>query len=319
MKSIPKYLLCLLSIIVLSSCDYRRETLDDITVWVKVKLDWTECGLSPNGASIYFYPSRKDLSSKYILTNETIDSTLLHRDYYHLIAFNETANDHYTIRYKGVENKNTMMAHTDTSAIFRGTHECPTKFAVGSIAEYEVTREMLTAQSAATLFINPCNALSRFKLNVRVQGLHNVNTNKSYATIDNFTEGIYLCDLRNSENNVTHALRYDSLKWDNDTVGVISANIECFGLSDNAEKHTLTLYLRLKDGSTYTTERSILSLITQDSSNRTISANVGFGDIDNPIIIVSDVIPTDPDDDKDSGFDADVDEWGDIINIDITI
>lgn len=332
-----KLLFFLLTGCTLAACDNRREIIEDDTVWTRIKLDWTQAEVTPNGATIWFFPTRADLSPTVLRTNNNMDSIKLRRDVYSILVFNDTEVDHDGIVFRNTERFETFEAYalpyTDNSkAVIKADDEVvaqlPGQLAIASTDRFEITRDMVGFDHRPLLELAPKSKLYTLKVTVRIKGLDNV-VSGSTGTLSGLSEGLLLAESQRTTGKVTHLFAFNGISYDQGSYqqGTISANFKLFGLPDggftrgNESRNKLKLFLKLRDGSTYTVERDVSGLINESTEGELkLDLLVGTGNEEseeNPIVKVPDVKPSDPD--AGSGFDADVNEWGDNIEIEVPL
>lgn len=323
--------------ILMSGCDDRREILEDNTVWVRVKLDWAQAGNPPNGVTVWFFPTRTDSKPIVLRTNSTMDSIKLRRDIYSVLVFNDTEKDHDGMAFRNTERYETFEAYAtpykdNNKVVVKADDEVvaqlPGDLTVASNDRFEVTWDMVGRDQRPLLQFAPKSKLYTLKVSVRIKGLDNVVAG-STGTLSGLAEGLLLARSQRSTQKVTHQFLFDKLRFDEGSYqqGTIYAHFQLFGLADgditrqDEKAHKLKLYLRLRDGSVYTVERDVSQLIKENTEG-TLELDLTVGSDkeetgENPIVKIPDVKPSDPD--AGSGFDADVSEWGDKVEIEIPL
>lgn len=327
------YLIGLL--LLLSGCDTRREILDDESVWVRVNLDWKNADARPNGATVWFFPHRADLKPVALRTHETTDSIRLRMDNYSVLVFNETEKDHGGMHFRGIDRYETFEAYSvpvlqrNTPVVVDGETlvSAPDPLLVDQQDNLDITMNMIHADQRPLLKFAPQPKLYTLQLSVYIHGLDNVLPTASSATLSGLSGGLLLTGGDYSPERVTQQFAFNRLAWDPGSYqkGTLYARFLLFGIDGMtvrqgvANNNKLKLYLKLRDGSTFTLERNVGDLISRGSgSELALELHVGLGTSDkDPIIVVPDVPDKDPG--ADSGFDADVDDWGDEVIIEIPV
>lgn len=307
-------------------CDTRRDILEDEGVWVRVNIDWTQAGMQPNGATVWFFPQdRSDLSPTVLRTHASLDSLRLRRGVYSVLVFNDTENDHSGMHFRGTDQYDTFEAYSEyitqrgniTMLAGEPLAVIPEPLATDHIDEFVVTTHPAVSAGRPEIKLTPLSRLYTLDFSVHIKGLDNVVVSSSYATISGMSGGMFLVSHERNDERITHRFGFDSRVWDSGSYknGKLYSSFSLFGVSGKWTRAELnsyvTLYLKLRDGSNFTVNRDVSQLIRQGSTIKLeLNLDMGMGDTEqDPEIIVPDV--PDPNPGSGSGFDADVEDWGD--------
>lgn len=316
----------------LAACDNRREIVEEESIWVRVNLDWTQANISPQSATVYFFP--KDGGKRVITlhTNQAVDSVKLCHGSYSILAFSESENTQDGIRFRGMERYETFEAYAAPMPVNKGGKAdeetmamIPGKLAATHLDDLTITWPMIARDQRPTLKLTPQTMLYSTKVIVHVEGFNNIIPSESVASLSGLAAGVSLIEELRSTETVTHQfpLTSDKESSPGNRIGCLETEFPCFGLpggqiSRATGKNILKLKLKRTDGKYFYTERDVSGFITTGSGGiLTLIIEVGTGSDDNPVVVVPDNVPIDPG--SGSGFDVNVDEWGDKTVIEIPV
>ncbi|MDR1884389.1 MAG: DUF5119 domain-containing protein [Prevotella sp.] len=308
-----------------SGCDTRREIFEDQSIWVRVRLNWTPADIVPEGTSIYFYPHEQGRQPVVLLTNDMLDSIRLPKGNYSVLAFNETVNGHDHISFRGTDKYDTFEAYASTPVTFSGRYAkssgapavaVPDILAAAHLDRFDVTREMVLQDMRPTVELTPRRLLSKLFVTIHIKGLDNCSKSGHVASIGGMAESVYLATETVGSVPVTHYFTLNNRTFypGSETDGTMSATFETFGLADMPltmqpanVRNMLSLYFRLRDGSDFPViEQDVGDFIVREEGTMQMRLILTVGNTGNPAVVLPDV----PDISEDSGFTADVDDWG---------
>lgn len=311
----------------ITGCDTRRDIIDnDAVLWVRFEMDWSQSNLTErNGASVWFFPhdgSRPTVK----LTHSDRDSVKLSKGDYSVLVFNETVSDHDYIRFRGTDRYETFEAYAKpitpsarySKADSDPTASAPNILAVARLEKFTVTREMLSCDTRPTLSFTPQCVITFVTLTIHLNGVENIAASGSALSLSGMAEGLSLATGAPTRNTVTHLAVLGERRFDegSTTNGTLTARFNSFGLlntsvGSSGSRNIITLYLRMRGklpNGSYD-----LDPIEVDITGIINEFEVGGDIYISEEIQIPDEIPDVPDEnnpDPDSGFDADVKDWG---------
>lgn len=318
-----------LTVLLFSACDTRREIHEDKGLWTRIAIDWSEANIDPNGASIWIFPhdGREPIV---VLTNDTKDSVRLRKGEYSLLVFNETVSEHQFIEFRGTDNYSTFAAYckplkTSNKYVKAGdnTASSPNVLASASYDNLTITREMIESDSRPSLTFKSKRVVSLVNVVVHIEGVDNAARSGSALSLSGMAEGVNLSTGKTLSTSVRHmAILNNRTYYPGDLgAGTMSSSFYSFGLTDMLTKSSGTqnvvmFYFKLRDGSDFpAVERNVTNIIERTDGMQIIF-NITMGAKGTPEI----TLPYVPDADlPGSGFDAEVEDWGEVVNIDIPI
>lgn len=310
------------------SCDNQQEKIEVNGTWVRVNVDWSKAGIEPEGASFCFYPEREGMNPIRLETHTTLDSMKLRIDNYRVLVFNETANSHENIFFRGMDKYETVEACAQPIEVpdkySKETEERAVTnldiLAVERLTDFEITDQMMEDDERPTLNFVPESRMHVVTLTIRAKGLENVSLGGSIGSLSGMTGAINLSQVEQDSDPVTHYFNFNDITFDegSNTEGTMSATLSTFGplrtVASKSEniKNVVTLYFKLRDGTEQTPiEYDITDLIDQAiEANDDLNIEIGSGDIiEFPYV----------EDTGGSGINVNVGDWGDETIIDTPV
>ena len=259
----------------------------------------------------------------------------LQTGHYNVIVFNRTFDDFNGVAFRGTDGFKTLEAYTmevETRVNTR-TNETtnvivnsPEKLAVATLEDFEVTEDMLgnystetymrtsrsCTQEGCALHFVPKEITRTMQVVVNVKGLHNVK--RATCTLSGVPVSVFLADGRITENAATQEFTLGSPQFLPGSVsdGTLSGSLNVFGF-DKSVAHELILTAYLVDGKTKVEQTlTNISITEKEGTLGVITLYIEAN--------VSQTIPdVKPEGGSDSGFDADVGDWGEEEKSDIII
>lgn len=322
----------------LSSCDRRDLYIEAETpVKVIVHMDWTELGHLPEGASIYFYPEGG--GAPYVFRTNSVVRTEVSvpAGYYTVMVFNRTVNEFGSMSFSGMEalgtagvtllDKRVSWLDNVADNVPRIVQE-PERIVVGRTDHFLVhsLTDRLTVQkyqSRGTTFDERdvvCDSVDVYQrrmtyttyTTVRVRGIQNIKSVRAY--IAGLADGGYLATRSAGTNLATYTMENWSINRDpgNYTTGYISTNFDCLGLPQQYltnrlpdDVRIIIRYLLVDNKTVITHSVDVGDIIRQDDNAFLLELNL---DLDNDGHALPDV---EPEGGSASGFDVNINDWGD--------
>ncbi|KKB45879.1 hypothetical protein HMPREF1212_05035 [Parabacteroides sp. HGS0025] len=294
------------------SCE-RRELTYFLESEITVEADWSHSGLSETGygATALFYPAEGGAPLKALMGNRERTTVRLPEGRYRVLIFNRSYDDFSYVGFAGDSFYNFRALAKKVEA--RVVVDTPEEVAAAAVEEFEVTEDMLgnydknrsgsdPDSSRYTIRFEPAKVTKQIKVEIRVPGLNNLRS--AVGRIENICESVCLSTGKGSEEKVTQQFVFDKMEFDPGSPfdGMISGSFNVFGF-DRKLAHRLTIQTLLVDGKTRTEE-------TFDTDPEYILQEDGSVLI--RIRLTAKKLPdVKPEGVPDSGFDVDVDEWGD--------
>ena len=341
---------CLCLLVTFSACDRRDITYymeSEITVFA----DWSNSELDEPGygATVIFFPEDGGEPVEVLMGTREHTTVRLPEGRYHALIFNRSCHDFGGIsfdggtfqEYKAHAKQVETRTDPDTRAVTRVIIGTPERLAGDGVQGFEVSEAMLgnysteayqntlrnrNAGSADTKSAdgssdgsdtraseeqNPESYIIRFAprkltqdifVQVRVPGINNIRS--VVGLLDNVSEFVYVGKGEPSQERVMQQFTLPDIEYDDDSPfnGTLSGRINVFGFDTNLP-HILTLKMLLVDSKTVVEQRFDVEAHTlEEEDGRTVIY----------IEVTSEKLPdVKPEGDPDSGFDANVDDWGD--------
>lgn len=340
------HILCGLTILpifvwMLSSCERRDLTYYEVSE-INLYVDWSQSGLDSEegryGATAVFYPTDGGEPSVFPMGERSAETIRLTEGVYNVILFNRSFNDFGNISFRGTDRYETLEAYarkmeTRVDEITRQETRTiigsPDELAVATMEGLTVTEDMLgnysktpygrTSRNAGeepaddlyTLRLTPKKLTREVVAVLHITGLNNIRSAK--CRLDGVSESVFLASGRYSGHTVTQEFIPSNPEFTPGSPfdGTLTGTFEVFG-SNLAGNHNLRLEALLVDGETTFTGNYDDAKVTEKDN--------GEGAITIHVEVTTDKIPdVKPEDGSDSGFDVDVDGWGNDINTDIPI
>ncbi len=325
-------------LLLLYSCD-RREITYYAEAEFEIRIDWHNSGLdaeeSGNGATAIFYPQDGSAPKTVLMGDRTYEKVRLQTGRYDVLVFNRSFTDFGSLSFRGdcyceleayarhVETRMDPETRTTTRVIVSS----PEKLAADVLEDFEVTDEMLGNYSTSshslnrssdasgasgefTLSFAPRKLTREVKVQVNVIGLNNIR--KAAGTLTGVAESVNLSTGKASAETVSQQFSLDEITFTEGSPfdGTLTGYFNTFGFETEIPRQ-LHLQALLVDGKTTVDETfDITAHELEDEGGRLVL----YIEVTAPPI--TDVKPEGG---SDSGFDADVEEWGDEEESDIPL
>lgn len=336
----PGTLLCVL-LLLMTGCDRR-----DITYYLEselyIRADWCECQLPDeeerHGATTVVFAAGGTTVRQVLMGTREKENVRLPEGMYHAIIFNRSLDGFTSICFTGdtfgsytagvrqIETRTDPETRAETRVILAS----PEELAADVLEEFTVTEAMLgnyseesamnrnPARAAGdnhstraeeadperyTLRFMPHKLTRKVKVEIHLEGIHNIRS--AVGTVDGVSESVLLSLAQPSPATARQQFVPAEITYDPGSPfnGTLYGEFNVFGM-DLEMLHTLTLDILLVDNKTRVQQT------LQGMAEETMDGN---GEI---VIVINLASPeplpnVKPEGDPDSGFDADVEEWGD--------
>ena len=336
-------ILFFLLLLMLCSCERRELTYYEVSE-ITVIADWDDSGLNENeqqyGATIIFYPRDGGESKIFKMGDRSGEVVRLPMGVYDAVIFNRSFNDFGNISFRGTDAYRTLEAYArkvetreeDGSRTENRTIvSSPDELAAGTLEGFTVTEDMLGNYSQTTygratpsrttedtpdkdvftVRLYPKKLTREVLAVLHVEGLNNIRS--STCRLEGVSESVFLVTGEVSAHTVTQEFNPSTSEFipGSPFNGTLTGRFEVFGLRTSGEHH-LHLDALLVDGETrYTADYERVEVEEKDN---------GGGEIYLQVEVTTEKIPdVKPDGGSGSGFDVDVDGWGDEVGTDIPI
>ena len=333
-------LLCL--VVLFTGCERRALTYYEVTE-LHILVDWSQSGLAAEeenyGSTILFYPRDGGTPHIFQMGERTGETVRLPMGTYDAIIFNRSFNDFSNIAFRGdsyetleayarkVETRVDEVTRVETRTIISS----PDELAVATLEGFIVTEDMLgnysqttygrTAASRTveeetdeiyTLRFVPKKLTRKVAAVLHIEGLNNIRS--ATCCLSGVAESIFLATGRTSANTVTQEFEPSNPEFypGSPFNGTLSCHFEVFGLN-YVDNNNLYLEALLVDGKTEFTGDCTNVKITENEDGTGVITLTLKADATEKVPDVK------PEGGSDSGFDVDVDGWGDDIHTDIPI
>lgn len=340
------------------SCDTRRPILEENYVWVRIAVDWQPAQIHPYGSTICIYDLSYEQAPKIYNTHYAKDSIRLPKGRYAFMVFNETTATHEGFHFNGLDRYDTAQAVVDmhSNASNPNLACSPDVLAVDSKTDVEITDYQIQHDDRPTIYLTPSRVTVPVTFVLHVHGVSNVAKQGSHASLCGMAQGIQLATKEPIHSPVTNTFDVGHRCYDEDstTDGTMDACFNTFGLAKALDadsqpiENLLSIDLKLRNNEWFPTiERDatnhfeitehildvddqihadIGSEIEYTTSTHTGHAQIEIrlkvefgldtgGEDDAPIIIPY----VEDKETGGSGFDADVDDWGENTNIPVVV
>lgn len=323
----------------LTSCDRRELTYYEVSE-ITLTADWSQSGLDEKevnyGATAVFYPHGGGEPKVFLLGDRSGDVIRLPEGVYDALLFNRSFNDFSNIAFRGNGGYRTLEAYarkmeTRQDGSTRTIASSPDELAVATLEGFTVTEDMLgnyshttygragtrpatgtTAEGGPfTICFTPRKLTREVVAVLHVEGLNNVRS--VTCRLDGVAESVFLATGEASANTVTQEFTPSDPQFTPGSPfdGTITGTFEVFGF-DTQSGHSLHIDALLVDGKTHFTENYDRVKVTEtDNGEGTFILRVE--------VSTSKVPDVKPEGGSGSGFDVDVDGWGDDVKTDIPI
>lgn len=324
------------------ACERRELTYYEVSE-ISIHADWSQSGLdeeeSNYGATIVFYPRSGEEPKVFLLGDRSGDVIRLPEGVYDAVLFNRSFNDFSNIAFRGNDGYATLEAYArkietrrddDTRTETRTIAASPDGIAAATIEGFTVTEDMLGNYSQTgygrvepapaaegeesdrfTIRLAPRKLTREVKAVLHVEGLNNIRS--ATCRIDGVAESVFLATGKASATTVIQEFTPASPEFTPGSPfdGTLTGTFQVFGFNTDGE-HRLHINALLVDGKTHFTEDYEKVKVTEEDNGEGIlilrlEASTGK---------IPDVKPEGG---SGSGFDVDVDGWGNDINTEIPI
>lgn len=297
---------------------------------LQVDIDWSDLGeKEPSGTSIVFYPVDGQGAYAKEETNEIHNAGIyVMEGVYDVIVFNNTPDEFSSLGFNGIDAFNTFEIYSKDvkSKWYKPNYSGeriarqPEDFAVATIKNLEVTREMIEHSS---ITIAPKNVVQEAKIKVKVSGIQNARSAR--GSISGMASSYNVSTKKTGTDDVTFLLENWAPKTDagSYTEGELTTDFSSLGLVDTYIKrgtngrYIFKLSVLLVDNKTQVDlEKDITEqiLALDWGEGKEILLKLGFSP--NKPVVLPDVKPEDG---SEGGFEANVEDWGSDEQIDIII
>lgn len=322
----------------LLSCDRRELTYYEVSE-ISLSIDWSESGLDEKegnyGATAIFYPRGGGEPHTFLLGDRSGDLVRLPEGVYDVLVFNRSFTDFSNIAFRGNEGYRTLEAYarkieTRQDGSTRTIVSPPDELAVATLEGFAVTEDMLgnyshtsygrTARAAAegsaedspfSIRLTPRKLTREVVAVLHVEGLNNIRS--VVCRIDGVAESVFLATGEASAHTVTQEFTPVDPQFTPGSPfnGTITGTFEVFGFNSSAE-HSLHIDALLVDGKThFTGDYDRVKVTEQDNGEGVLILRVEVN--------TGKVPDVKPEGGSGSGFDVDVNGWGDEVNTDFPI
>lgn len=329
-------LLCFL--LALVGCD-RREITYYLESELYIRADWCECLLSVeeerHGATTLLFAHSSTDARQVLMSSREEESVRLPEGLYHAIIFNRSTDGFAAIGFTG----NTFDSYTatarqvetrtdpDTRALTRVILSSPEELAADVVRDFIVTEAMLGNYSAESALnrnasraaddgtrveeSDPERYVLRFtprkltrKVNVEIhfENIHNIRS--VVGTVDGVSESVLLSTAQPSPPVAVQQFVPSEITFDPGSLlnGTLSGSFNVFGF-DLVMQHTLVLDILLIDNKTRI-RQSLQGMAEEVADGSELVITLHIPSPERLPDVETEGTP-------DSGFDADVDDWGD--------
>jgi len=322
----------------LSSCERRDLTYYE-TAEITLTVDWSECGLdneeeAARGATAVFYPTDGGEPKIFLMGDYSREAVRLPIGTYNIILFNRSFTDFSNTAFRGSDKYETLEAYSkqvetrvDGGADTRTITASPEKLASASVEGFVVTEDMLGNYSQATfgksgysatpadghctLHFVPEKRTHEVVAVIRVEGLNNIRS--ATCRLNGISESVFLATGKTSEIRVAQEFSPSNPVFDEGSLfnGTLTGRFNVFDI-DFSHSHNLWIEARLVDGkTTFKGDYDNVKVTEKDNGEGVVTIYVEAQ---------TDKIPdVKPEGGSDSGFDVDVDGWGDDENTDVPL
>lgn len=322
--------LLLSAVLCLASCELRSLYEEGVTpVDVLVCTDWSQLGGEPEGATILFYPETGD--KPYMFRTNSVRRTVVSvpTGIYDVLVFNRTPEEYGTLSVADMNSLSRIRCVLDEKiASWLGRSEdagrtvCePEEMVTGRTDRFEVTKKVgveTDGRVSDSVMVRVERMMYQAVVTVRVKGIHNVRAVRSYIT--GMAGDILLSTRESADSVAAHVLESWTVTRDEDdyTEGVITASFRCLGLPDgplhNVSLRDNVIYLKFLLVDNKTVLEFVLpvgSLVEQNEADFAFTV-----DVEDSGIVLPDVKPEGG---EESGFDFDIEDWGEFQDYDVPV
>lgn len=329
--SLAGCLAALLLLLFLSGCD-RRELTYYSTAEIRINADWSRANLDYEkkyGATVVFYPRNGGEPMIVLMGDRTSETVRLQEGTYDAVLFNRSFYDFSNLLFRGHETLETFEAYAarmetriadqpyGTRSVITGN---PEKIAAAVIRDIEVTEDMLgnydnaslTREASGQLNFIPRELTRTLHVKLDINGVSNIRSVK--CVISGVPSSLFLHDgsLGDAGHSQEFTLGDPVLHAGSFTDGYQETTVNVFGFDKNVP-HKIRITALLVDGKTVV-EQTVtgLEITEREDADGTLQLYIE-GQAPETIPDVK------PEGSMDSGFGAEVDEWGEEKNEDILL
>jgi hypothetical protein len=332
----PKsYLLLLAVCLPLWSCDNRRDLIDLGENWaktlpVKVKIDWSKAGIDPKNASLWFFNASDGtpaLGGRPELTNDRELTVNLPVGQYSILVFNGTVSDQDNIRFRGTGGYQTFEAYAYTEQMRADSDDDlsfitpPNVLAVDRLDLLEVTARMIDRKEQVVLTFTPLRLVAQINITVHFRGLIYSATGGHSGVVTGMANGVFLATGKTGVEAANQAFTLNNRAFypDSQTDGTMSRSFLSFGLPGmtyyppqlGETNNRLLLDILLRNGEHAGYSFDVTTDVAYSDNDAAIRLNIQIT-VSEPV-----TLPETPEIDfsDGGGFDPDVNEWGENIDV----
>ncbi len=312
-------------------CD-RRELTYYSTAEIRINADWSQANLDYEkkyGATVVFYPRDGGEPMIVLMGDRTSETARLQEGTYDAVLFNRSFYDFSNLLFRGHETLETFEAYAarmetriadqpyGTRSVITGN---PEKIAAAVIRDIEVTEDMLgnydnaslTRKASGQLNFIPRELTRTLHVKLNINGVSNIRSAK--CVISGVPSSLFLHD--GSPGDAGHSQEFTLgdpvLHAGSFTDGYQETTVNVFGFDKNVP-HKIRITALLVDGKTVV-EQTVtgLEITEREDADGTLQLYID-GQAPETIPDVK------PEGSMDSGFGAEVDEWGEEKNEDILL
>lgn len=325
-----------------SACERRELTYYEVSE-ISIHVDWSQSGLdeeeSNYGATLVFYPRGGGEPKVFLLGDRSGDRIRLPEGVYDAVLFNRSFDDFSNIAFRGNDVYATLEAYArqietcwdgDTRTESRVIATSPNGLAAATVEDFRVTEEMLGNYSQTdygrvksapaiegeksdpfTIRFAPRKLTREVMVVLHVEGLSNIRS--ATCHIDGVAESVFLATGKTSATTITQEFTPTNSEFAPDSPfdGTLTGTFQVFGLNTDGD-HRLHIDALLVDGKTHFTEDYDKVKVTEKDNGKGVlilHVDVSTGKIPD----------VEPEGGSGSGFDVDVDGWGNDIHTEIPI
>ena len=306
----------------LTSCERRELTYYNESE-ITLTADWSKADLdeeSGYGATAIFYPQDGGYPKVVLMGDRTQATVRLGRGMYDVILFNRSFEDFSTIAFCSKDAFETLEAYVrkvETRVDTRVIVSSPEKLATAVVRGFEVTENMLgnyapaasranTAtcpEGAYKLYLEPVSLTQMAVTKLNIRGIHNVR--QARCILNGIPLSVFLCDGHSGDASGRQEFAVGDPEFNDGsfTDGTLTGKLNIFGIG-TGNVHNVELKTLLVDGQT---------VVNQELTDVTVEEKKGEGNTYILYIEASGLDPmpdVKPEGGGDSGFDADVEGWG---------
>lgn len=299
------------------SCD-RRELTYYMESEIEIHADWNDSGLADEeadyGATAIFYPENGGIPKVVLMGNREYAKVRLPEGRYNVILFNRSFDDFACIAFRGNDGYHTLEAYASRiESRVEELMDSPEILSADCIEGFEVTEDMLGNYSDVMkrgvpdtgdciLRFTPRKLIEELQVTVHIKGLNNVRS--AVATIDGVASSVFLATGQVSQQTVTQCFELENPQYypGSPFDGTMEATFNSFAFNTDCP-HNVSIQAMLVDGeSTYEEDFSGLDILEDTGEDGTLVLTLE---------VETDKVPdVQPEGGGGSGFNPDVEDWG---------